>query len=87
MDPHEYGTLIFHGKGIGMAAGLSSTCPIHKLPDNVVLRPFHEPDLVVETALVFGEEFSSGPLRLFLPAAERCWQKYKPRKSPLPISA
>jgi DNA-binding transcriptional LysR family regulator len=86
-DPHEYGAMIFHGEGIGLGAALSTTCPIHRLPDRIVVRPFREPDLVIETALVFGQRFLSGPLKAFVTAAEQCWRKYKPGRAPLAVTA
>jgi DNA-binding transcriptional LysR family regulator len=86
-DPHEYGAMIFHGEGVGIGVGLSKTCPITRLPDNVVVRAFQESNLVIETAFVFGERFKSGPLKAFPAAVQKCWNKYKPDNSKLSQSA
>ena len=87
LDPHEYGATVFHGEGIGLGMGLSTTCPVHGLPDDVVVRPFREPDLAVEIAFVFGERFKSGPLKAFPTAVQKCWNKYTPDHSKLSRSA
>jgi DNA-binding transcriptional LysR family regulator len=87
IDPHEYGKMILYGEGIGMGAGLSTTCPVHRLPENIVVRRFREPDLVIETAFVFGERFRSGALKAFPAAVQKCWNKYRPDAPALSLTA
>ncbi|HET9281392.1 MAG TPA: LysR family transcriptional regulator [Candidatus Angelobacter sp.] len=87
LDPHEYGATVFHGEGIGLGIGLSTTCPIHGLPDCIAVRPFREPNLAIETAFVFGERFKSGPLKAFPAAVLKCWSKYRPNDAGLPLTA
>lgn len=77
-DPHEYGAMVFHGAGIGIGVGLSKTCPITQLPNNVVVRPFREPHLAIETAFVFDARFKSGLLKPFPAAVQKCWNRYRP---------
>lgn len=79
--------MIFHGAGIGIGVGLSKTCPITRLPENVVVRPFRESHLAVETAFVFDGRFKSGPLKAFPAAVQKCWSKYRPDGSGLPLTA
>lgn len=86
-DPHDYGAMIFHGAGIGIGEGLTKTRSITRLPDTVVVRPFRETNLAIETAFIFGDMFKSGPLKPFPAAVQKCWNKYRPDSNNLSLTA
>lgn len=86
-EPHEFGAMLFFGAGIGIGVAFRKDCPIARLPDNIVVRPFRETNLAIETAVVFGELFKSGPLKAFPAAVRKCWENYRPGNEPLSSTA
>jgi DNA-binding transcriptional LysR family regulator len=75
-DPHDFSSMIFHGLGIGIGVGLAKDCQVHRLPENVTVRTFVEPELVIETAMILGERFNSAPLKPFIAAVQQLRHKY-----------
>jgi DNA-binding transcriptional LysR family regulator len=75
-DPHDFSSMIFHRMGIGIGVGLAKDCQVHRLPENVTVRTFAEPELVIETAMILGERFNSAPLKPFIAAVQQLRRRY-----------
>ena len=85
--PHDYAALVAHGAGIGVGFGFSRTCSLGKLSSNLALRVFNDPQLSVETAVIFGNKFKFTPLNVYVTAVEKIRRKYPQHDRQLPLSA
>ncbi len=76
-NPHEFAAMVLHGVGVGLGVGLSRTCAGLDLPAGLVLRKFTDPQLAIDTGMMFGDKFNSHPLNGYIAAIAKLRDKYE----------
>ena len=75
--PHDYAALVRHGVGIGLGFGFARTWSAGDLASNLILRVFSDPQLAIETAVIFGERFNFAPLSGYIDSVVRLGDQHK----------